>query len=84
LHIFFGLAQFCKKPCNPVFNVLQFFKANFRTFRCNSKMLGIAGTEIEPTTSLAGYIVLTTGIPSGRKENYIFIHFIPHRNSKRK
>jgi hypothetical protein len=20
---FFGLAQFCKKPCNPVFNVLQ-------------------------------------------------------------
>ncbi len=26
LHTFFGLAQFCKKPCNPVFNVLQFFK----------------------------------------------------------
>ncbi len=26
LHTFFGLAQFFKKPCNPVFNVLQFFK----------------------------------------------------------
>jgi hypothetical protein len=25
-HTFFGLAEFCKKPCNPVFNVLQFFK----------------------------------------------------------
>ncbi len=25
LHIFCGLAQFCKKPCNPVFNVLLFF-----------------------------------------------------------
>ncbi len=23
---FIGSAQFCKKPCNPVFNVLQFFK----------------------------------------------------------
>ncbi len=23
---FFALAQFCKKPCNPVFDVLQFFK----------------------------------------------------------
>jgi hypothetical protein len=26
LHTFFGLTQFCKKPCNPVFNVHQFFK----------------------------------------------------------
>jgi hypothetical protein len=26
LPTFSGLAQFCKKPCNPVFNVLQFFK----------------------------------------------------------
>jgi hypothetical protein len=26
LHTFFGLAQLCKKPCNLVFNVLQFFK----------------------------------------------------------
>ncbi len=26
LHILFGLSQFCKKPCNPVFNVLQFLK----------------------------------------------------------
>ncbi len=26
LHTFFGLAQFFKKPCNPVFNVLQFFQ----------------------------------------------------------
>jgi len=26
LHTFFDLVQFCKKPCNPVFNVLQFFK----------------------------------------------------------
>jgi hypothetical protein len=25
LHIFCGLAQFCKKPCNPVFNLLLFF-----------------------------------------------------------
>jgi hypothetical protein len=23
LHIFSGLAQFCKKPCNPIFNILQ-------------------------------------------------------------
>jgi hypothetical protein len=28
LHIFFGLAQFCKKQCNPVFNVLCFFQKN--------------------------------------------------------
>jgi hypothetical protein len=26
LQPFFRLAQFCKKPCNPVFNVFQFFK----------------------------------------------------------
>jgi hypothetical protein len=26
LHTFFGLVQFCKKPCNLVFNVLQLFK----------------------------------------------------------
>ncbi len=30
-------------------------------------MLGIAGTEIEPTTSLAENAALTTGIPSGNK-----------------
>jgi hypothetical protein len=28
LHTFFGLAHFCKKQCNPVFNVLGFFKTN--------------------------------------------------------
>jgi len=26
LQPFFCLAQFCNKPCNPVFNVLQFLK----------------------------------------------------------
>jgi hypothetical protein len=31
LHTFFGLAQFFKKPCNPVFNVLQFFKKKWGT-----------------------------------------------------
>jgi hypothetical protein len=34
LHTFFSLAQFCKKPCNPVFNVLEFFK-NAKKYSCS-------------------------------------------------
>jgi len=30
----FRLAQFCKKPCNPVFNVLQFFKKKVKNILC--------------------------------------------------
>jgi hypothetical protein len=31
---FFRLAQFCKKPCNPVFNFLQFFKKKVKNILC--------------------------------------------------
>ncbi len=39
LHPFFGLAQFCKKPCNPVFNVLQVFKKIVEHFAVKSEKI---------------------------------------------
>jgi hypothetical protein len=43
-HTFFGLAQFCKKPCSLVFNVLQFFekKKLFSAVFFVSKILGLS------------------------------------------
>ncbi len=54
LHTFFGLAQFCKKPCNLVFNVLlEFFykKKNLLLFFIAS-VLGTYFSRVQPTTSL--------------------------------
>ncbi len=65
LHTFFGLAQFCKRPCNPVFDVLQFFKNDCTRF-C------ITSVEIEPTTFPARNVALTIGIPSSKHEKTFF------------
>jgi hypothetical protein len=66
LHTFFGLAEFCKKPCNLVFNVLQFFKKKVKNVLLFTlPMFCIAGAGIEPpTVSPAGIVALTTDIPS--------------------
>jgi hypothetical protein len=73
LHTFFGLAQFCKKPCNLVFNVLQFFKNKNKTillfFIANvlGKCLALWAQALKPTSSPGGKgnVAPTTGIPSG-------------------
>jgi hypothetical protein len=55
LHTFFGLAQFCKKPCNPVFNVLQSFKNNWTINKiiCCSSMPMLWAIEL---SSRPGYL----------------------------
>ncbi len=68
----FGLAQFCEKPCYPVFHVLQFFKRSevhilsiFFAFYVYGEHLASRRRVWEAWTSPAGNIALTTGIPSG-------------------
>jgi hypothetical protein len=68
LHTFFGLAQFCKKLCNPVFNVLQFFTKNGKRmlfFIANllSTFLALQAQVLNPLRSYACRIALTVGIP---------------------
>jgi hypothetical protein len=70
LHTFFGLAQFCKKLCNPVFNVLSVLqKSEDRSAdlqcQCFGHMFCIAGAAgTGPTTTPAGDVALTIGTPS--------------------
>jgi hypothetical protein len=73
LHTFFGLAQFCKRPCNPVFDVLQFFKNDCTGF-C------VASVEIEPTTFPAGNVALTSGKCTIKQTGELFSFLIYSRS----
>jgi hypothetical protein len=74
MHTFFSRAQFCKKPCNPVFNVLQCFKKceehsvvlPLRMFR--KDVLQYFRRRYGNLHLAAGAGVLTFGIPSGTEE----------------
>jgi len=96
LHTFFGLAQFCKKPCNPVFNVLQFFKKieersadlhwlSFKTLRQNNAVLRRAALSgPKPAPNRARYRVFSAshcGRPSDRLYCTFQISQGPVRNS---
>jgi hypothetical protein len=77
LHTFCDLAQFCRKPCNPVFVVLQFLKKlkNILLFfnaKWSRPMVRVQAQELNPWTSPSGNVVLTTGIPPGREERCSF------------
>jgi hypothetical protein len=70
LHTFFSLAQFCNKPCNPVLNVLQFFKkANnvLLVLHCQRTRFALQAQVLNPQPP-SGNVALTTGIPSGTKD----------------
>ncbi len=88
LQTFFGLAQFYKKPCNPVFNVLQVFKKICRTFCCKvrkdylSPLFRTTGEGYERTTWPGGNVVLTTSNPSNSEEEGVVFQFIADRKSK--
>jgi len=89
LHTFFGLAQFCKKPCNPVFNVLQFFK------KCEEHSIVLPLPIFREDVLQhfrrrygnlhlpAGAVVLIFGIPSGTEEEGLVFKFSADTKLKR-
>ncbi len=86
LHTFFSLAQFCKKPCNPVFNFLQFFNSvkNVLLFFIASVLGTCSGHwGIETHDLPAGNVTLTIGIIPGIEKWSLFFTFIADTMSKR-
>jgi hypothetical protein len=72
LHTFFSIAQFRKKPCNPVFNVLYNFNKSGERSVCSS-IADVPGKcfalRAQVLNQRPPYIVvLTTGIPSVTEE----------------
>jgi hypothetical protein len=84
-----GFAQLWKKPCNPVLNVLQFFKkVKTATSSSIANDLGTSyfafqGASVEHTISPVGDVGLATGIQSGTETRGLFFKFILNTKSKR-
>jgi hypothetical protein len=88
LHTFFELAQFCKKPCNLVFNVLLefFYKKNVLLFfiaSVSGHIFCIAGARVQPRTSPRGKVALSIVIPSDTEQGGLFFKFIADTKSER-